>query len=48
MTTIEEIKNFIAGFKINPDEIYHYLNKDIENIGSVDFKVNQLDRKSVV
>lgn len=41
MITIEEVEDFITGFKLNSDEVYHYINKDIEDIGSVAFKVNQ-------
>ena len=41
MTTIEEVKNIITGFKIDPDEIYHYLNKGPGNVAYVSFKAKQ-------
>lgn len=41
MTTIEEVKNLITGFKIDPNEIYHYLNKGPWHIAYVSFKAKQ-------
>lgn len=41
MTTIEEIRNLITGFKIDPDEIYHYLNKGPGHVAYVSFKAKQ-------
>ena len=41
MTTIEEVRNFITGFKLNPDEVFHYLNKDLDRIAYVSFKAKQ-------
>lgn len=35
MTTIEEVKNLITGFKIDPNEMYHYLNKGPGHIAYV-------------
>lgn len=41
MTTIEEVKNLITSFKIDPNEIYHYLNKGPWYIAYVSFKAKQ-------
>lgn len=41
MTTIEEVRNLIAGFKIDPNEIYHYLNKGPGHAAYVSFKAKQ-------
>ena len=41
MTTIEEVKNLITSFKLDPDEVYHYLNKDLDHIAYVSFKAKQ-------
>ena len=41
MTTIEEVRNFITGFKLDPDEVYHYLRKDLDHIAYVSFKAKQ-------
>ena len=41
MTTIEEVRNLITGFKIDPNEIYHYLNKGPGHAAYVSFKAKQ-------
>ena len=41
MTTIEEVRNLITGFKIDPDEIWHYLNKGPGHVAYVSFKAKQ-------
>lgn len=42
MTTIEEVRNFITGFKLNPDEVFHYLNKDLDQLHMYLLKLNSL------